>query len=446
MHNDCTPPIEEWEKGFVELFQILHELNQARTKKMWLDLFDENWRIKQQMEYNQWQENVKAYQEWKDTENEIRARAVQRKKVQQRIIFLDTLYREWSTLQQKRAWLQLFDEYRSIRQDREYYRWLHNKEAYETWCMTQEDARASQLLYDRVTERIHELHMAEDAYKLRSLQNQEQYLKECVSMGNASLVKLEADHKSIKERLIRLDGLRRRCDFDAKLYEEWRQEQFHVQVQLQQAQDRLGIFKEKKAQLGQLTQDLLTLEKKQSDLEFFGQTVFHRDGFPIFLLRRFLEQFENVLEEVTRPFMGNKKVRFDIESSSSSSSTAKNKIARSEKETSSVRMYIESNDGSMNPFLGGMEGLMVDMGLKIALTQMCTHIRSNIFVLDENVSVLDMEHLHSLRGVFEFLEEHFDFVLVISHLQVVKDFVQTSLHTSNINGFRSITFPSTDGS
>ena len=154
-----------------------------------------------------------------------------------------------------------------------------------------------------------------------------------------------------------------------------------------------------------------------------AQTVFHRDGFPLFLLRKFLHRFEDILADIIRPFMGDeRRIRLEIDPSGSS-----------------VNMRVESRDGAMNPFLGGMEGFFVDMGMKVAWNRLSTQPRSNLFILDENISVLDTDHLHGLRPLFDFLEQHFEYVIVISHLQVVKDFVRSCIFTENKKNLRSIT-------
>ena len=162
--------------------------------------------------------------------------------------------------------------------------------------------------------------------------------------------------------------------------------------------------------------DLSTLLERRDLLEFLVKKVFHRDGFPLFMLRKLIGEFESRLETILEPFFPSRKLRLQIDETGTS-----------------IHMRIENTgDGTTMPnlFLGGMEGLMVDVGMKVVWNMISTEPRCNLFILDENISVLDQGHLQNLRHIFEFLEQHFDHILVISHLEIVKDFVHGCIRTT----------------
>jgi IS1 family transposase len=239
----------------------------------------------------------------------------------------------------------------------------------------------------------------------------------------ARLDELERD-KAIKRNEHR-DILRYRVEQDAQ-----EKQLHHILQQLEVIQEkRIALEVEKRsmevkkeeraarnASLEKDQRDLSTLLQRRDLLEFLVKKVFHRDGFPLFMLRKLIGEFESRLETILEPFFPSRKLRLQIDETGTS-----------------IHMRIENTgDGTTMPnlFLGGMEGLMVDVGMKVVWNMISTEPRCNLFILDENISVLDQGHLQNLRHIFEFLEQHFDHILVISHLDIVKDFVHGCIRTT----------------
>jgi len=150
------------------------------------------------------------------------------------------------------------------------------------------------------------------------------------------------------------------------------------------------------------------LQHRAAILRALTKQVFHRDGFPMFLLTRRLRAFEDALHNVTAEFIHDRRIHLTIEDGS-------------------VVMQVRSGDGVMDPFLGGMEGLIVDVAMKTIFSRMSRIPSSGLLIIDENVSVLDEDHIHNLDHLFRFLSSNYEHVMVMSHIPVVKDFVSLSV-------------------
>ena len=150
------------------------------------------------------------------------------------------------------------------------------------------------------------------------------------------------------------------------------------------------------------------LRHRSAILKALTKQVFHRDGFPMFLLTRRLRAFEDALHDVTAEFIHDRRIHLTIQDGS-------------------VVMQVRSEHGVMDPFLGGMEGLIVDVAMKTIFSRMSRIPSSGLLIIDENVSVLDEEHIHNLDHLFRFLSSNYDHVMVMSHIPVVKDFVSLSV-------------------
>ena len=53
---------------------------------------------------------------------------------------------------------------------------------------------------------------------------------------------------------------------------------------------------------------------------------------------------------------------------------------------------------------------------------------------------MDSENLNSVYNLFQFLKSQFDFSLIISHIETMRDAVDTLLDVHKKNGFSSVTF------
>jgi DNA repair exonuclease SbcCD ATPase subunit len=74
-----------------------------------------------------------------------------------------------------------------------------------------------------------------------------------------------------------------------------------------------------------------------------------------------------------------------------------------------------------------MEAFILDIALKISFGRFGRLPRSDFFIIDEGVSVIDQEKIINLSNLFEFLLSFNERVYIMSHLPIVKDFVQNRI-------------------
>jgi DNA repair exonuclease SbcCD ATPase subunit len=86
------------------------------------------------------------------------------------------------------------------------------------------------------------------------------------------------------------------------------------------------------------------------------------------------------------------------------------------------------NGESETIYVGGMEGFMIDAALKIVFTRISMQPRCGMFMIDEGISALDKKNMENLDQFFQFLEQFFPRVFIISHLREAQEFVQSSIH------------------
>ena len=71
----------------------------------------------------------------------------------------------------------------------------------------------------------------------------------------------------------------------------------------------------------------------------------------------------------------------------------------------------------------GMERFISGLAIRVALINVCNLPRPNFLVIDEGFGTLDSENLQSLFMLFTYLKTQFDFVMIISHIDSMRDVV-----------------------
>jgi len=145
-----------------------------------------------------------------------------------------------------------------------------------------------------------------------------------------------------------------------------------------------------------------------------------RNGFPLYLLRSYISQFNQYINEILENFI-DRYIQFNID------------------EECNIQFYTKSNDSNMTfHFFGGMESFMIDLATKITFAHFGWCPMNSFFLIDEHISVFDEQHLQHLDSLFTFLKQHFHHILLISHIPTVKNMVDEYILIKKQNGYSRI--------
>ena len=115
-------------------------------------------------------------------------------------------------------------------------------------------------------------------------------------------------------------------------------------------------------------------------------------------------------------------------------------------------MQLEMDGKSINAFIvyddqkwglemcSGMERFISGLAIRIALINVCNLPRPNFLVIDEGFGTLDNENLQSLYMLFAYLKTQFEFVMIISHIDSMRDAVDTIVEIKKVNGFSNVKY------
>ena len=174
----------------------------------------------------------------------------------------------------------------------------------------------------------------------------------------------------------------------------------------------------------------LSEENKKNMYRIFGEiqkereliTILDKDGLPLHLLKQKMSMVENKINEMIRPF------------------SSKNISFRISDDKNSVDFGFTNSNNVICSFISGMEAFILDICLKFCLSYFYIRPKSNIFIIDEKVSVLDKEKLSNISSLFDFLKLTCTNILIISHIDIIKDYVDTSIHIKKNKNKSSLSF------
>ena len=88
----------------------------------------------------------------------------------------------------------------------------------------------------------------------------------------------------------------------------------------------------------------------------------------------------------------------------------------------------------------GLERFISSLSIRVALINVSNLPRPNFIAIDEGFGCADADNLSSMSTLFAFLKTNFDFVWIISHLDVMRDMVDNRIEIKKENGFSKISF------
>jgi DNA repair exonuclease SbcCD ATPase subunit len=161
------------------------------------------------------------------------------------------------------------------------------------------------------------------------------------------------------------------------------------------------------------------LEIEYKAYEYYLESV-KRDGVPYELISKAMPKIETEINNVL-----NQVVDFNM-------------VLQSDgKNINGYIIYDEDNYWPLE-LTSGMERFMSSLAIRIALINVSALPRPNFIAIDEGWGSLDAEHISSVVNLFEYFRTKFDFCIIISHVDTMRDMVDNLIEVNKINKFSQI--------
>ena len=86
----------------------------------------------------------------------------------------------------------------------------------------------------------------------------------------------------------------------------------------------------------------------------------------------------------------------------------------------------------------GAEKTIASMAIRLALISITNLPKSELFILDEPATALDQDHMEGFIRLLQMIKSQFKTVLLISHLESLKDIVDMTIDIQKIDGFAKV--------
>jgi exonuclease SbcC len=161
-------------------------------------------------------------------------------------------------------------------------------------------------------------------------------------------------------------------------------------------------------------------EKKARFLKLFDEkevygnymTLVNKNGLPLHILKRYLTHISDGINFIAETFI-KKRIDLFIE------------------DNDIILNIIVKDDNNKNRnimMVGGRESFVLDIAFKIVLAKIAHLPKSNFIFIDEGISVFDKEHLNNITDLFSYLNNYFDYVFLMSHIEEIKDYVSKKIY------------------
>jgi len=167
-----------------------------------------------------------------------------------------------------------------------------------------------------------------------------------------------------------------------------------------------GELKVAESTLKNIKEDILDLHKTTVDFDVYKYytEAIKRDGVPYEIISKIVPIIEyevnNILSQIV-----NFSILIDLDDSKN------------------INMHIAYDDDRIWPLelSSGMEKFISSIALRVALTNISNLPRPNFLVIDEGWGKLDSDNLNSVGLLLDYLKTQFNFVIVISHIDSMRD-------------------------
>jgi len=107
-----------------------------------------------------------------------------------------------------------------------------------------------------------------------------------------------------------------------------------------------------------------------------------------------------------------------------------------------INTYLAYDDDNVWPLelSSGMERFISSLAMRVGLINVCNLPRANFLAIDEGFGNMDSDNLNSIYMLFQYLKSQFQFAFIVSHIESMRDTVDSLLEISKPDGFSYVDF------
>lgn len=222
---------------------------------------------------------------------------------------------------------------------------------------------------------------------------------------------LESIQSDIEDKKETLEEEKKKVDLlKSKEYKEKKKSVEDIKENIESFQNKLSSLYEelgkKKEHISSIQQEKSTYNDLVNKIRIYNsiQNAFSKNGIPAMVLKK---QLPMINQELSRILEGIANFNVSMETDTSSNV---------------MDVFIEdSNNRRIIELASGMEKTIASIAIRVALINISNLSKPDMFIIDEGFGSLDQENLQSALSFLQGLRNYFNMILVISHIQEVKE-------------------------
>jgi DNA repair exonuclease SbcCD ATPase subunit len=252
--------------------------------------------------------------------------------------------------------------------------------------------------------------IAQNEARLEHLETEIQNNEERIELYYKSEEKIESNHK-LNEQISKITDKLSKLQMD----------NIEVDNKYKEVLSTLSVAKNQKQNIERDIQELIDIEQKILDYDLYLMTL-SKDGIPYELIAKAIPAIEREVNHVLENMMAG----FHIEL---------------EMKDKNIDAFICYADDKWNLELSsGMERFVSSLAIRIGLINVSTLPRPNFIIVDEGFGSLDSDNIANMEGAFQYLKTQFDFVMIITHLDTIKDYMDMLIPINIKNGLSKVIY------
>ena len=181
----------------------------------------------------------------------------------------------------------------------------------------------------------------------------------------------------------------------------------------------LKVSENQKKEIIKIIEEVQELEEKNVAYRYYLEAV-KRDGVPYELISKALPAIENEVNNILSQLV-DFTMTFDMDG----------------KNINNYIVYDNDNTWPLD-LSSGMERFISSLAIRVGLINVSNLPRGNFLAIDEGWGTMDSENLNSVYNLFQYLKTQFQFTLIVSHIDSMRDAVDTLLEIKKEGGYSSV--------
>jgi DNA repair exonuclease SbcCD ATPase subunit len=163
------------------------------------------------------------------------------------------------------------------------------------------------------------------------------------------------------------------------------------------------------------------LEGKYAAYQYYMDAI-KRDGIPYELISKALPTVEGAVNDILAQIVDFSMVL--------------------EMDGKNINCYIVYDDDNVWPLelSSGMERFISSLAMRVGLVNVSNLPAANFLAIDEGWGTMDSDNLNSVYNLFQYLKSQFQFTMIVSHIDSMRDAVDTLLEIKKENSFSNVSF------